>query len=220
MSVPFLTVNPIAIKLKVLPTFNSTVVGRVGIATTKQNGNFFIDLNYGYFPPSPSVDPATSPNLYTLLWDINLLQYTLAPITQFAYVDAPLDGKLYGRQSGAWIAVGAQFLLVAGNQTTTGGFCFTSANIGTVSTGTITPNAMAGNYQYYTNAGAHTLLAPLVDCAIDILMTNGTGAGAVTFSGFTVGTTGDTLTTTVGNKFIFSVRRINGIATYLIKALQ
>jgi hypothetical protein len=107
MSVPFLTANPIAIKLKVLPTFNSTVVGRVGIATTKQNGNFFIDLNYGYFPPSPSINPATSPNLYTLLWDINLLQYTLVPITQFAFVDAPNDGFQYGRQSNAWTLTSA-----------------------------------------------------------------------------------------------------------------
>ena len=112
-------------------------------------------------------------------------------------------------------------LLVAGHQTTTGGFCFTSYNLGTVSSGTVTPNAMNGNYQYYTNNGAHVFAAPAVDCAFDVLMTNGASAGVVTFSGFTVtaGRTGDALTTTNGDKFLIGIRRINAIAIYVIKAL-
>jgi hypothetical protein len=77
------------------------------------------------------------------------------------------------------------------------------------------------NYQYIVNNGAFTLAAPSADCAIDLLITNGSSAGAVTFSGFTVGSsTGDALTTTNTNKFIVSIRRINAVSTYLIKALQ
>jgi hypothetical protein len=113
-------------------------------------------------------------------------------------------------------------LLQAGvTNTITKGFTLTPNNIGTVSSGTLTPNAANGNYQYYTNNGAHTLAAPAADSALDILVTNGPSAGAITFSGFTVNAnTGEPLTTTNGNKFIITIVRINGTATYMVKALQ
>lgn len=113
-------------------------------------------------------------------------------------------------------------VLTTGNTATlTVGFTFTANNIGTVSSGTTTPAPASGNYQYLTNNGAFTLAAPSSDCAIDILVTNGASAGAITFSGFTVGsTTGSALTTTNTNKFIISIRRINSISTYSIYALQ
>lgn len=101
------------------------------------------------------------------------------------------------------------------------GYTFTPYSIGTVSTGTTTPNAANGNYQYMTNNGASTLAAPSSDCAIDILITNGASAGSLSFSGFTVSSlVGDSLTTTNTNKFLISIRRINSVATYIIKALQ
>ena len=107
--------------------------------------------------------------------------------------------------------------------TITVGYTFTPYNGGTVSTGTFTPSAANGNYQYYTNGGAHTLAAPAADCAVDIMVTNAaSGAGAITFTGFTfaTGNTGDALTTVANAKFIVSIRRINAITTYAIKALQ
>lgn len=109
----------------------------------------------------------------------------------------------------------------AGGQTTTGGYRFAGYNGGAIVSGTFTPDAYNGNYQYYTNNGAHSLAAPANDCAIDILVTNGASAGAITFTGFTVGSsTGDALTTANTNKFIISIRRINAVSTYVIKALQ
>jgi hypothetical protein len=150
-----------------------------------------------------------------------------------AYVDAK-EATANPVMNGA-VAIGVSHLLarqdhvhasdtsrlgVAGGQTTTGGFRITPYSGGTVSSGTYTPDAFNHNYQYYTNNGAHTLAAPANDCAIDILITNGATAGAITFTGFTVGTTGDALTTVNASKFIVSVRRINAIATYTIKALQ
>jgi len=114
-------------------------------------------------------------------------------------------------------------MAVAGGQTITGGFNFTPANLGTISSGTLTPNPLTANYQYYTNNGAHTIAVPGSDCAIDILMTNGASAVIPTFSGsYTVasGNTGDALTATSASKFIISIRRINAISTYVIKALQ
>jgi hypothetical protein len=132
--------------------------------------------------------------------------------------EAPTDGGIYARQgsTASWFAA----MGLAGNQTLTGGFSFAANNIGTAS-GTLTPNPMLGNYQYLTNNAAFTIAAPTVDCAMDILMTNGASAGGITFSGFTVGAnTGDPLTTISAAKFILSIRRINAVATYTIKALQ
>lgn len=112
-------------------------------------------------------------------------------------------------------------LLAGLTNTVTVGYALTPYNGGTVSSGTYTPAPANGNYQYYTNNGAHTLANPASDCAIDILVTNGSTAGAITFTTFTVGSTvGDALTTTNTNKFIISIRRINSVSTYTIKALQ
>ncbi len=124
--------------------------------------------------------------------------------------------------AGAFAADLAAYLKLAGNQTVTGGFELTSYSAGTKSSGTFTPDPINQNYQYYTNGGAHTLAAPASDCAIDILVTNNGSAGSITFSGFTVasGNTGDPLTTTNGHKFLISIRRMNSVSTYIIKALQ
>lgn len=113
-------------------------------------------------------------------------------------------------------------LSTAETQTITKGFTVTPNSIGTPGAGsTVTLDPSAGNYQYLTNNAAFTLAAPSSDCAIDLLITNGASAGAVTFSGFTVGSSvGGALTTTNTNKFIVSVRRINSVSTYSIYALQ
>jgi hypothetical protein len=119
-----------------------------------------------------------------------------------SYVDGIIAGKMQ----------------TSGNQTITGGFAVTPYS---QAVGSFTVNPLGGNYQYTTNNGAFTLTAPTVDCAVDILVTNGAAAGAITFSGFTVGANvGDTLTTTNGSRFIISIRRINAISTYTVKALQ
>ena len=104
----------------------------------------------------------------------------------------------------------------------TGGFNVNAYNIGVISSGTLAPAALNGNYQYMTANGAWTLATPPSDCAIDILVTNGTGAGTITASGYTYasGNAGDPYVTTSGSKFIFSIRRINGISTNVVKALQ
>lgn len=118
-------------------------------------------------------------------------------------------------------AITTNVLTILGNKTITGGFRTTDYNGGTISTGTFTPDAYNSNYQFYTNNGAHTLAAPANNSAIDILITNGASAGAITFSGYTVGSnTGSALTTTNGNRFIISIRRINGVSTYSSYALQ
>ena len=109
-------------------------------------------------------------------------------------------------------------LSTSGGQTITGGFSFQPFAL---PAGNITVNALLGNYQWRANNGAFTITAPAIDSAVDILITNTATAGGITFTGFTVGNnTGDLLTATNGASFIISIRRINGISTYVIKALQ
>jgi hypothetical protein len=99
------------------------------------------------------------------------------------------------------------------------GYTLTPNSLGNITSFTIDPTL--GNYQYGTNHGAATWTAPTSDCAVTILVTNDASAGAITFSGFTVGSsTGDSLTTTNTSKFLISIVRINSVSTYVIKALQ
>lgn len=101
------------------------------------------------------------------------------------------------------------------------GFSVTAYSFGSKSTGTFTPVMANGQFQYGTNDGAHTIAAPTTDGAVVLHYLNGASAGALSFSGFTVGSnTGDPLTTTDGNKFRIYIDRVNGISTYTIKALQ
>jgi hypothetical protein len=112
----------------------------------------------------------------------------------------------------------AGFLHIAGGDVITGGFTVTPWN---QPAGSFTVNPLKHNYQWQNNSGAYTITAPITDGAVDLLVINAAGAGAITFSGFTVGPSiGDALTTTVGHRFLISIRRINGVATYLVKALQ
>ena len=66
------------IRLKSLPVFPASLTGRVGTNVVKQNGNYYIDLNYAEFPTVSST-PAGS---YFLTYDPIVGNYALAPTTQ------------------------------------------------------------------------------------------------------------------------------------------
>lgn len=86
-----------------------------------------------------------------------------------------------------------------------------AANLGTVSSGSVTPSLANGQVQRYVNNGAHTLNVPAGDGLFVIEVTNGASAGAITFSGYVTGMPiGDTLNTTNGNIFTLQIWRING----------
>lgn len=171
------------------------------------------------FPNSPTVGQAangyiwdgekwTAPTLFPGASNANpLANGAVAPGTSSAYsrsdhVHPPDPSKMN----------------LAGNQTTTGGFAVTPPQLSASSSFTLNP--MLGNYQWIQNVGAFTISAPTVDCAVDLMVKNGAGAGAISLSGFTVGSTGDALTVTNGSIFIISIRRIAGVSTYVVKALQ
>ena len=115
---------------------------------------------------------------------------------------------------------------VAGRNLNTGvtdtlavGYTATSYSNGTVSSGTLTPNPANGNFQHYTNNGAHTLAPPTSVCTIVLEMTNAASAGALTTSGFTFAS-GDALTTTNTNKFLLYLTKTQSYSLLQRKALQ
>jgi len=104
------------------------------------------------------------------------------------------------------------------NQVISGGAIVSSHGI---ATGNFTANTGICPLQYITNNGAFTITAPSNDGSMILLIQNGTAAGTISYSGFTNGaSTGDTLDTTNGHNFMMSIIRINGISTFVIKALQ
>jgi hypothetical protein len=171
------------------------------------------------FPSSPSIgDRYPTPpiaGVASYAWDGEKWTSQGNVASGGTVLDAPVDGATYGRKDGAWVKA----LPLATTATIAAGYTATPYNLGNITSFTLNP--ALGNYQYGTNNAAATWTAPANDCAIDVLVTNGATAGAITFTGFTVGiSTGDTVTLVNGQRFIISIRRINAISTYLVKALQ
>lgn len=107
------------------------------------------------------------------------------------------------------------------DQVIAGGANVTSLNLGTISSGTVVIDCGQRPLQYLTNNGAFTIAAPANDGSAMILVTNSGSAGAITFSGFAVGSlTGDPLDTISGHKFSVSIWRINGTSGFRVAAHQ
>lgn len=111
------------------------------------------------------------------------------------------------------------------DQTVTGGFIKTPFAIGTVSSGTTTIDCGNGDTQTLTNNGAFTLAMGTNKgrCMLEIL--NGASAGAITPSGFTVGSnTGDyalnSIPTTNAAVVDVDLTRIGSLARYFTYSYQ
>jgi hypothetical protein len=101
----------------------------------------------------------------------------------------------------------------------TKGYAATPYNAGTKSSGIFTPDEANSNFQYAVNGGAHTLAPPTNNSSIIIQYTNDASAGAITTTGFTK-VTGDTITTTNGDDFMFYIVKNNGFSHLNVVALQ
>jgi hypothetical protein len=109
-------------------------------------------------------------------------------------------------------------LLGATGQNLTGGVYSTPFQY---TAGNITVDFSLGPIQYVNNSGAFTITAPSLAGSCILTIFNLTGAGAVTFTGWTVGSnTGDALDTTSGHKFSLMLWGVNGVWSYSVKALQ
>lgn len=118
------------------------------------------------------------------------------------------------------ITVGADIAqLTEADQVITGGARVTSLSLGTITTGTVTPDPGDRPLQHYTNNGAHTL-APGSNTGSYLLdITNAASAGAITTSGWTK-KVGDAFTTTNGHKFRCSCSVGDAGSLLVVQAMQ
>ncbi|WP_422028177.1 hypothetical protein [Roseovarius sp.] len=121
-------------------------------------------------------------------------------------------------------AFDADILKADTHDTLTAGFDSDAENLGTVTTGTVTPEvdgAGEENFKTLTANGAFTLAPPSTsgNCTIIIQVTNGASAGTVTTSGFTI-VNGDDYETTNGNDYLFHVKKVGSFSSLTIEALQ
>src|SRR4030095_301897 len=87
--------------------------------------------------------------------------------------------------------------------------------------GNLTVDFGLGPVPYVNNSGAFTITAPAQAGSCILTIFNQTTAGAITFTGWTVGSNvGDALTTINGHKFSLMMWGVNGLWSYTVKALQ
>lgn len=86
------------------------------------------------------------------------------------------------------------------------GFTTTEEDLGTVTTGTVTPDLATQQVKKLTANGAFTLAPPSATGTCEIWVTNGASAGAITTSGFTK-VNGDTYATTNAKKYLFQIKK-------------
>lgn len=174
----------------------------------------------------------TNRTMAQLISDLAALGTTFQPLAAVLTTIAglsPSNDDVLQLKAGAWAnRTIAQLLtdLVAGgalknsaSATLSAGFKASPYSAGTKSSGTFTPDAANGNFQYATNGGAHTLAPPSDACSICLEYTNNGSAGAVTTSGFTK-VTGDSFTTTNGHKFLCWITKHQNYSHLHVQALQ
>jgi len=105
------------------------------------------------------------------------------------------------------------------DQALTGGVIVTSKSLGTISSGTVTPDPGDRPLQHYTNGGAHTLAPSANVGSILVDITNDASAGAITTSGFTK-VAGDAFTTTNAHKFRCHISIGSGGSLLSVQAMQ
>jgi len=113
---------------------------------------------------------------------------------------------------------GKRVFVQAGNAAA--GVTYTPCDHGVVSGGSITPNPSNGPKQVVVNNGAFQINATAEIGDLELRIINGSGAGSVTFSGFSKKWPSDTMATTDGNEYAVFIFGYGSKIAYLIKALQ
>lgn len=189
---------------------NSTSVATVGGTQTLTNKTINLTNN---------TLSGTTTQFNTALNDDDFATLTNSVTLTNKTLTSPVIGTIVNTGTLTLPTATSTILSSTGNVNLTGGFTATSFSNGTVSSGTLTPAGTSGNFQHYTNNGAHTLAPPASPSSIILECLNGASAGAITTSGFTK-VTGDTLNTTNTNKFLFFITKSNSYSHLHVQALQ
>jgi len=128
----------------------------------------------------------------------------------------PLGGNITLGSSASTVTIAGT---LSGNMTLDSGFTAATKNLTASTSFTVDPTG--GNFQQITNGGAFTITAPSLagNYSIVIRVSNTTGAGAVTLSGFTK-TTGDTFTTGTTHNFMVFITKFGTSTLANVVALQ
>lgn len=140
--------------------------------------------------------------------------------TQIAHGATSGRSFVRNRTGGTWGAW-TEFLNLAVGGQVAGGITAANDDDGTFSSGTYTPSPVGGNFKSINNAGAFTLAAPSAAGVYTLIVevTNITGAGVITLSGFSR-VVGDVGTVTVGHRMqLFITKSLNG-ATVTAVSMQ
>ena len=105
------------------------------------------------------------------------------------------------------------------DQVLAGGARVTVKSLGTITSGTVTPDPGDRPMQSYTNGGAHTLAPGSNVGCYWLIITNNSSAGTITTSGFTQ-RIGDAFTTTNGHVFFCAVVRSASHSLLQVVAMQ
>lgn len=206
------------------------------LGAAASDGQFIVATGAGAFAYESGAAVRTSLGL-TIGTDV---QAEDAVLTDLAALSAVADNEVivgtgagvYAHESGATLrtslglaigtdveAVDADILRADTADVLTAGFAHTVHDAGTKTTGTFTPDEADGNIQKAVNGGAHTLGVPANDCSILIQYTNNASAGAITTTAYTK-VTGDTITTTDGDDFLFYINVVELFEHLHVQALQ
>lgn len=85
------------VKLKALVNFPPNTSGRIGISVSKENGAYFVDLNYKDIQITPTIPAPDMPNVYNLVYDNVKDLYELVPFA----LQATAGVASLGGQTGA-----------------------------------------------------------------------------------------------------------------------
>jgi uncharacterized cupin superfamily protein len=124
-----------------------------------------------------------------------------------------------GHTVAAYDQAGSDELMIWGKDNIGGFPGVTAYDLGTITTGTVTPGAGDRDHQYYINGGAHTLAPGSIAGSYLLDITNNASAGAITTSGWTR-VSGSSLTTVNGDKFRCHCSVGPGGSLLQIEALQ